>query len=169
MIDPIHNRFVAAQRQMAADFAAANPDLCDILALPDSKFLVHFRCPVLVRRSNGDPELADGCDVGISFGPDYCRRVDPGFVSVLSPAVFHPNILAHHPILAGMVCLGRSAPATGISDILCMTYELLIWHAFSSNDCLNPEAAQWVRNHPDRVPLESCRAVRIPKREGIAH
>jgi hypothetical protein len=161
MSDPIHCQFVEYQRHSAWAFAAANPDLCEILALPDPRFLVHFKCPVLVKRPGENPVLANGCDVGITFGPDYCRRADMGVATMLTPFVFHPNIIG------GAMCLGRIAPATPLADILVQIYEMLIWISYAPHDCLNPDAAQWVRNNPERVPLETGRSVRIPKPEEV--
>jgi len=161
MTDPIFNQFVDTQRRLAAGFAAANPGLCEILALPVPRFLVRFHCPVLVCPPGGYPGISTGCDVGITFGPDYCRRVDHGLATMLTPHVFHPNIVN------GAVCLGRIAPATPLTDILCQLYEMIVWSSFSAHDYLNADAAQWARNNPDRVPLESGRVVRIPKPQEV--
>ena len=162
MNDPIHQRFVETQRKAAASFAASNPELCEIHALPDARFLVRFHCPVLIRRPGSAATVSWGCDVGITLGPDYLRRIDPGVATMLTPFVFHPNIMAGH------ICLGRISPATPLTDILVQLYEMIVWHAFTPHDCLNPDAAQWARNNTDRIPLETGRAVFIPKREEVA-
>ena len=162
MNDPILQRFVETQRRAAAMFSAANPDICEVDCLTDTRFLVRFRCPVMIRRPGHEARIGRGCDVGITFGPNHLRRIDPGVATMLTPFVFHPNILS------SAVCLGRIAPAAPLTDILVQLYEMIIWKNFSPNDCLNPEAAQWVRNNPERVPLEGGRSIRIPKPEEVA-
>ncbi len=162
MNDPIHRRFVETQRKAAARFAESNPELCEIHPLPDARFLVRFHCPVLIRRPGSPVTVSQGCDVGITFGPDYLRRVDPGVATLLTPFVFHPNMML------GAVCLGRISPATPLADILIQLYEMLVWHSYAPHDCLNPEAAQWARNNPDRIPLDGGRAVFVPKHGEVA-
>jgi len=161
MNDPIYQQFVRTQRRAAALFASANPGLCEIQPMPEPRFLVRFHCPVLFRRPGEAIRVGHGCDVGITLGPDYLRRIDPGVATLLTPFVFHPNMRG------GGVCLGRIAPATPLIDILVQLYEMLVWQAFTPNDCLDADAAQWARNHPERVPLETGRAIRIPKREEV--
>lgn len=161
MTDPIHNNFVESQRRMAHALVAANPELCEIHALPDPRFLVHFTCPVLVKRPGENPSIVNSCDVGITFAPDYCRRADMGVATMLTPFVFHPNIIG------GSMCLGRIAPATPLADIIVQIYEMLVWVLYAPHDCLNPDAAQWVRNNPERVPLETGRPIRFPNQKEV--
>ncbi|MCH7227957.1 hypothetical protein [Haloferula sp. A504] len=157
MSDPIHQRFVDAQKLEAERFVAMNPGFCEILSLPDARFLVHLDCPVMRLRPGRPPVRGTGCHIGITFRPDYCRRPDPQAVSILTPFIFHPNIVGT------AACLGRMAPATPIVDLLLQVYEMLVWKTYSAHDPMNPEAAQWARNHADEVPLEADRSVRIPK------
>ncbi len=164
MNDPIYTRFAASQYRLAGSFVAVNPDLCEIHPLPEARFLVHFRCPALIRPPGGEVTVIHGCDVGVWFDPDYCRQVTLNLATILTPHIYHPNV---HPV-TGTACLGRIAPSTPIHDVLAQLYEMIVWREFRPGDCLNPEAAQWIRRHPDRAPLETDRPLRIPKPEDLA-
>ena len=156
MNDPIYNRFLAAQIPLGRALVEANPGLLDLLVVAPNCFLARFHCKSLIRKPGEQVAEADRFEFGISLPPDYCRRVEPGVVTALTPHIFHPNV--NGPC----ICLGRLAPATPLPDLLVQIFEVLVYLNYSPHDGLNPEASQWARNHPDRFPLER-RPIRIPR------
>lgn len=163
MTDLIFSSFLAVQHQMARAFAMLNPGLVELQALTPCHWLAHFHCKGLIRTPGGPVREADHFVVGIGLGPDYCRKVEPGVITMLTPHVFSPHVAGPH------VCAGRLAPATPLTDLLVQTFEILTWRNVVPNDPLNREAAEWARNHPDRIPLEpfNSRKILMPRRDSL--
>lgn len=98
---------------------AQESDLVELVAepkRPPARYLAHFRCGTLVKRS-GVVTQAHGLTVGIQFPHDYLRRVvDPGtLIYVLEPVgLFHPNV-APPFVCVGKVPRGRACASWSTS------------------------------------------------------
>ena len=166
MRDSIYESFLAKQEQEG--FALARSS--DILELfpaepsPAQRYLGRFLCKGLVRAPSDEIEVAERFEVGISFGSDYLRRAD-GFqvLTWLGPRrVFHPNISD----LAPVICIGRIAPATPLTDLLHRCYEVISYQRFTprEDDALNVAACAWARRNQHRFPVDD----RPLKRRAVA-
>jgi hypothetical protein len=86
--------------------------------------------------------------VRVSFPDDYLRCVDPGLayrVIWLATRVFHPNLRDHHACLAGF------AAGTRLRGIVEQLHALLSARAYEASEPLDPEAARFFAEHPERV------------------
>ncbi len=115
-----------------------------------NRYLASFHCPTLVRRPDGSVTTADRFDVGIFFGPDYLRNVEPHqVVAWLNPEhVLHPNVRPP------FICLGSIGAGTPLVALLYQIFEIATFRNFATHDGLNLEACQWARNHLDWFPLD---------------
>ncbi len=154
MEDPILADFLRTQLREARALEAAS-DLLRIAPLPGDPpqaYIIELRCRGLVRHSDGEIHEADRFVAGIRFPDDYLRRVDPyEVITLLEPAgFFHPN--AAGPA----ICLGRIGPRTRLVDLIYQTYELIvaIKATVREDDCLNPAAAAWYRDHREILPID---------------
>lgn len=156
MEDKILEAFLARQYEEGMALARAS-DLLELSALdgpPPQHYIARFHCKGLVRTHNGEIQEANCFEVGIYFPPDYLRRVDP--VEVLTwfgpRQVWHPNICDRAPL----ICIGRLAPGMSLTDIIHQTYEVISYQKVTprEDDALNKDACAWVRNNPDRLPLD---------------
>jgi ubiquitin-protein ligase len=157
MADKVLEAFLRRQYEEGVRLAESS-DLLGLLALggdPPRDYIAQFRCKGLVRDSAGKVDEADCFEVLIQFPPDYLRRAEPAEVLTwLGPReVFHPNISNRGPV----VCIGRLAPGTSLADILYQLYEIISYQKVTprEDDALNKEACVWVRNNPDRLPVDS--------------
>lgn len=162
MTDPVLRAF--RERQfLAAMSLAEHSDILDLRPLDPGQaptaYHASFRCKTLIVDGTEVKEI-DRTEVGFFIPPDYLERVDPvRTVSILYPFnVFHPNVLG--PV----ICIGRMAPGTELTDLIYQVYEILTFQKYATHDSLNKRAAQWCRNHQARLPLER----RPLKRRAIA-
>jgi len=153
--DPLYAEFVARQGPLLEAFAGANHDLLTVRQANPVAWAVVLHCKGLLREAGGNIIDGERFEAGIYFPPDHLRRWDPGTVTMLTPRVWHPNILGP------AVCLGSMRPAMSITDILTQLVEILTYQNFATHDGLNPAACQWARNHRERFPLER-RPIHIP-------
>ncbi len=156
MADRIYEAFLEAQFQEGMALAAAS----DVLGLfpldgpPPQHYIAVFRCKGLVRTPPGEPAETDHFEVGIYFPPDYLRRAEPFEVLTwLGPRqVFHPNISDRAPV----ICIGRLVPGTSLADVLYQVFEMITYQKVTprEDDALNREACAWVRQNPQRFPVD---------------
>jgi hypothetical protein len=120
---------------------------------PPHCYVARFRCHGLVRDGSGAIVTADDFAVGITFGVDYLRHLDPlRTLTWLFPAnVFHPNIAPP------FICVGRLTPGTGLGDIVAQLHEMISWRKLTmrEDDALNADACVFARAHPERFPVDS--------------
>lgn len=154
MSDPVMDAFLRRQFTEGVRFAGQS-DLVDLFPLascgrPPQHYVVRYYCTGLVHDAVGDVKEASEFHLGISFPPDYLRRVEPlQVLTWLQPLeVWHPNIRP------SAICVGHISPGTELVDLLYQCYEIITYHNWASHDALNPEAAQWARNHQDRFPVD---------------
>jgi hypothetical protein len=124
--------------------------------------LQHFR-----REPAGGVRVAlDPIVVRVSFPDDFLRSADPGLayrvIGLLTP-VFHPNVSGHG------LCISGFAAGIRLRGIAEQVFAVLSGRAFATNDALDPEAARFFAEHPERVqalarvPLWSTRAARASR------
>lgn len=106
-----------------------------------------IRLHVRSLRERGEAlETADQHTLEIVIPKSYPREA-PLF-RMLTP-VFHPNIAPH------AVCIGDHwTPAEGLDTMIQRVGEMLAFQSYNTKSPLNGRAAQWVDEHPDRVPVD---------------
>jgi hypothetical protein len=93
-------------------------------------------------------DTRDPVVVRVTLPEDYLRCVDPALayrVIWLVTRVAHPNVRQHH------VCVAGFAAGTRLRGIVELLYALLSARAYATNDPLDPEAARFFSEHPERV------------------
>lgn len=159
MTDTIFRDWMKLQVDQGMDLAA-NSDLVDLIPFPDPRalydgvpcaFIAKFFGKGLVQQPDGQFEEAEEFHVGIQFRPDHLRRVNPfELVTWLWPLnVWHPNI---RPPL---ICLGHGIPpGYEMVRLLRQIYEIISYQNLATHSFLNDAAAEWARNHAERLPIE---------------
>ncbi len=66
--------------------------------------------------------------------------------------VFHPNIIPPHK--NGGVCIGWWTTAETLDSLCVRIGEILQYKAYNLDDPLDEEAADWVKNHLDILPVD---------------
>jgi hypothetical protein len=151
--DAIYSAFLREQFRQGMDLAAQS-DLLRLSPMEQgvapSFYVARFFCKGLVQRPDGEIAEANDFHVGLWFPEDYLRRVDP--MQVLTwldpPIAWHPNIRVP------AICAGRITPGTELCNLLYQVFEIITYANWASHDALNPDAAQWARNHQDLFPLD---------------
>lgn len=131
----------------------------DRLGAPD-RYLAELSCKGLVREADRVVEHEDFL-VGVYFAPDYLRRVDAGelFTWLRPASVWHPNIAPP------FVCPGFITPGMELADLIWQLYEMITYHNYRCDDCLNPAAAQWARGTDRTFPVDRRPLVRVRRLE----
>jgi len=162
MTDTIVTRFLKDQceRGMAL---AANSDVLDLVAMhdredvPPQHYIAMYHCKSALRLRTGQIRVTESqFDIGIFFGQNHLRAVDPlRLVTWLGPAnIVHPNIRPP------FVCLGRIYKGIALVDILYQVFEIITYVNWSSHDSLDATGAQWARNHQQLFPVDRKTLVR---------
>lgn len=150
--DRVFEAFLEKQRSEGLRLAD-DSDIVRVVCCDPQHFLVSYQARGLVRTAEGVAEEAHRFAVGIYFGPDYLRRIDPfSVVTWFWPLnVFHPNIRPP------FVCVGRIAPGTPLVDLIFQVYECLTWQkaTIREDDALNHEACAWGRRNRNLWPVET--------------
>jgi|SRR5579872_174163 len=149
--DPIFRAFLRRQADEGRALAAGS-DILDLDCLPTGQhFVAHFDCRGLIQEY-GEVRETSGFDVGIFFGSDYLRAVNPFEVLTLFGPLntYHPNIAFGAPF----ICVGRIAPGMPLADLLYQVYEILTYQKLTPHDALNKEASQWARANQHRFPVD---------------
>src|SRR5579871_1580502 len=118
--------------------------------VPCRKFVAEFATRGLIWQPGDQIVEADHFVVGIYFGDDHLRRLNPmQLVWLLSPpTAFHPNILFP------TICVGHLRPGVGLIEVLYQVHSILSYQNSNTADFLNPAAAAWAREHRDRFPID---------------
>lgn len=163
MRDHVFESFLRQQYREGMELAAQS-DLLDLLAQQgelSQKYIAEFRCRGLVSDGTGEVREDSFFAVGIYFGSDHLRRVEPlQLCTWLHPiTVWHPNL--RPPV----VCVGHVTPGIGIRDILYQLFEIVSWNNITirEDDALNHAACRWARAHPDRYPVDTRPLKRMPR------
>src|SRR5271157_3666824 len=152
--DPILRGFLERQAEEGQALAQAS-DILTLDCLPTGQHLIgHYACRGLVRENDGTVREADEFHVGLYFGADYLRTVNPFETVTLfgPPNTYHPNISFGAPF----ICVGHIAPGMRLVDLLYQIYEILSYQRLTpvEENALNKEACRWARANQDRFPID---------------
>ncbi|MEQ9379313.1 MAG: ubiquitin-conjugating enzyme E2 [Pirellulales bacterium] len=111
-----------------------------------------------LRQVNGELQVAKNHVVEISLPRNYPRT--PPQCRMLSP-VFHPNIAPH------AICVGDHWSAgESLQAIVTRIGEMLAYQSYNVKSPLNGEAARWVEENHERLPLDDVSM--LPEENGHA-
>jgi hypothetical protein len=152
--DPILHAFLERQAEEGRALAQAS-DILKLECLPTGQhFVAHYSCRGLVKERDGVVREADAFHVGVFFGSDYLRSVNPfETLTLFGPlTTYHPNVAFGAPF----ICVGRIAPGMPLVDLLYQIYEILTWQKVTprEDDALNKEACRWARANQQRFPID---------------
>jgi predicted Zn finger-like uncharacterized protein len=112
---------------------------------PPERYQLEYRIKSL-RMVNGDLQLVQNHIVEVALPRNYPRT--PPQCRMLSP-VFHPNIAPH------AICVGDHWGAgESLESIVIRIGEMLAYQSYNVKSPLNGEAARWVEQNKDRLPLD---------------
>lgn len=112
---------------------------------PPERYQLEYRIRSL-RQVNGDLKVIKSHLVEINLPRNYPRT--PPQCRMLSP-VFHPNIAPH------AICVGDHWSAgESLASIVSRIGEMLAYQSYNVKSPLNGEAARWVDEHEDELPLD---------------
>jgi hypothetical protein len=156
MAGSIYDEFLDRTTRAGLELAAQS-DVLVLVRLPVSGvglYFASFQVPYLARRPGRAIEVADGpLEIMIHLGPDYLRQVHAlEVVQVRQCDLLHPNF--RWPVL----CVGDLRPGMPLPMLLRHTYEILTYQNFATDDGLDGEACQRLRDEPallDRLPRPS--------------
>jgi predicted Zn finger-like uncharacterized protein len=112
---------------------------------PPERYQIEFRIRSL-RMQDGQLVDAKSHIVEIHLPRNYPRT--PPQCRMLSP-VFHPNIAPH------AICVGDHwSPGESLQSIVARIGEMLAYQSYNVKSPLNGEAARWVEQNGDRLPLD---------------
>src|SRR3954464_15330922 len=113
---------------------------------PPERYQLEYRIKSL-RMVNGDLQLVQNHLVEVALPRNYPRT--PPQCRMLSP-VFHPNIAPH------AICVGDHWGAgESLSSLVARIGEMLAYQSYNTKSPLNGEAARWVDENMDRLPLDA--------------
>ena len=152
--DPIFRAFLERQAEEGRALAQAS-DILDLDCLPTGQhFIAHYACRGLVKEPDDVVREADAFHVGVFFGADYLRTVNPfETLTLFDPLnTYHPNVAFGAPF----ICVGRIAPGMPLVDLLYQVYEILTYQKLTprEDDALNKEACRWARANQERFPID---------------
>ena len=112
---------------------------------PPERYQIEYRIKCL-RQVGEDLEIVKSHVVEIYLPKNYPRT--PPQCRMLSP-VFHPNIAPH------AICVGDHWSAgESLHSIVTRIGEMLAYQSYNVKSPLNGEAARWVQEHVDELPLD---------------
>jgi predicted Zn finger-like uncharacterized protein len=124
---------------------------------PPERYQLEYRINSL-RMVGGELQPVQSHLVEITLPLSYPRL--PPQCRMLSP-VFHPNIAPH------AICVGDHWGAgESLESLIIRIGEMLAYQSYNVKSPLNGEAARWVEQNKDRVPLDSVSM--LPDEEGPA-
>ena len=152
--DPILRPFLKRQAAEGQALARAS-DILELDCLPTGQhYIAHYNCRGLVKERDGAVREADAFHVGLFFGADYLRAVNPAeTLTLFAPLnAYHPNITFGGPF----ICVGHIAPGALLVDLLYQVYEILTYQKLTprEDDALNKECCRWARANQARFPID---------------
>jgi ubiquitin-protein ligase len=115
---------------------------------PPERYLLEYLVKGLEKRlSDGKIVMRNSFLVEITLTGAYPRMAPQ--CRMLTP-VFHPNIAPH------AICIGDHwAAGESLAQLVVRIAEMISYQAFNVKSPLNGEAAKWVEQNQDRIPLDS--------------
>jgi len=118
--------------------------------LPD-KYIVTYYCRSLIWvEGNKAPSISSRHQVEIYLHKDY-PRMPPALKWLTN--IFHPNILPPHK--NGIVCISCWNPTEILDKLSIRIGEMLQYKNHNLIDPIDQEAAAWVRQNVDLLPLDT--------------
>jgi len=118
--------------------------------MPPERYIVTYLCKGLVRRDkNVEPHIISEHKLEIFLHKRY-PRLAPRLKWLTY--IFHPNILSVDK--NGGVCIGSWTPAESLDKLCVRIGEMIQFKNFNTKDVLNKEAAIWVKNNIDKIPID---------------
>jgi ubiquitin-protein ligase len=112
---------------------------------PPERYHIEYRIRSL-RQVDGEMRVIKSHTVEILLPRNYPRT--PPQCRMLTP-VFHPNIAPH------AICVGDHwSPGESLESLVCRIGEMLAYQSYNVKSPLNGEAARWVAEHEDELPLD---------------
>jgi hypothetical protein len=122
-------------------------ELVQAIGNPPEKYQLRYQIKSLRKDGDVEPVLATQHMVEIVLPRDYPRT--PPLCRMLT-AVFHPNIAPH------AICIGDHWNAgEPLWSMVSRIGEMLAYQSFNVKSPLNGEAARWVEQNMDKVPLDT--------------
>lgn len=140
-------RRLTADFQRLSDYVRSHPRLRLMQSDgdPPESYQIEYRIRSL-RQIDGDLKVVKSHIVEINLPRNYPRT--PPQCRMLSP-VFHPNIAPH------AICVGDHWSAgESLQSIVTRIGEMLAFQIYNVKSPLNGEAARWVDEHEDELPLD---------------
>ncbi len=141
-------RRLQADYEKMRDYVNRHPRLQLIQAegTPPERYQLEYRIRSL-RQTDDDLAMAKSHMVEISLPLSYPRM--PPQCRMLTP-VFHPNIAPH------AICIGDHwSPGEPLWSIVARIGEMIAYQSYNTRSPLNGEAARWVDQHLDELPLDA--------------
>ncbi len=127
---------------------------------PPEQYQLEYRIRSL-RMANGELEPIKQHLVEISLPRNYPRT--PPQCRMLTP-VFHPNIAPH------AICVGDHWSAgESLQSIVTRIGEMLAYQSYNVKSPLNGEAARWVEENRDQLPLDRVSLLVEEKSAAVSH
>ena len=112
---------------------------------PPERYHIEYRIRSM-RQVDGEMRVVKSHTVEILLPRNYPRT--PPQCRMLTP-VFHPNIAPH------AICVGDHwSPGESLESLVCRIGEMLAYQSYNVKSPLNGEAARWVAEHEDELPLD---------------
>ncbi len=140
-------RRLQADYEKVRDYVNRHPRLQLIQAdgSPPERYQLEFRIRSL-RQVADDLSMVKSHMVEIALPVNYPRM--PPQCRMLTP-IFHPNIAPH------AICIGDHwSPGEPLWSIVARIGEMIAYQSYNTKSPLNGEAARWVNQHLDELPLD---------------
>jgi ubiquitin-protein ligase len=136
-----------ADYEKMRDYVNRHPRLQLIQAegTPPERYQLEYRIRSL-RQTDDDLSMVKSHMVEIALPLNYPRM--PPQCRMLTP-IFHPNIAPH------AICIGDHwSPGEPLWSIVARIGEMIAYQSYNTKSPLNGEAARWVDQHVDELPLD---------------
>ncbi len=140
-------RRLQADYEQLQEFVRRHPRLRLVQAEgnPPERYQVEYRVRGL-RQADDELQVVTSHLVEIAIPRNYPRT--PPLCRMLTP-VFHPNIAPH------AVCIGDHWSAgESLASMVARIGEMIAYQSYNTKSPLNGEAARWVEENEDRLPLD---------------
>jgi ubiquitin-protein ligase len=140
-------RRLQADFEKVRDYVNRHPRLQLIQAegTPPERYQLEYRIRSL-RQTDDDLSTVKSHMVEIALPLNYPRM--PPQCRMLTP-IFHPNIAPH------AICIGDHwSPGEPLWSIVARIGEMIAYQSYNTRSPLNGEAARWVDQHVDELPLD---------------
>jgi len=115
---------------------------------PPERYTFTLKVQGLIPVQNAAPQAGDSFKVEVFLPLEYPRR--PPFCRMLSP-VYHPNIDPQKICIGDHWSAGQTLPS-----LIVQIAEMIAFQSYNTKSPLNGEAAAWVEQNEDRLPIDTA-------------